>query len=65
MKCTCVSCPECRGTGTVWFSFSGEYLGSSRYDDMDDLDICPECEGSGVVEMCDYCQDELDNEDYD
>jgi len=62
MKCTCISCPECNGTGTVWFAFDGEYLGSSRCDDIDDLRTCAECEGSGITEMCDYCQDQIEQE---
>jgi len=46
----------------VWFAFDGQYLGGSRCDDMDDLQICQECEGSGIIEMCDYCQDHLEQE---
>ncbi len=30
MACTCVPCGECDGTGSVWWSFSGKYLGNSR-----------------------------------
>jgi len=56
MKCTCITCPECNGTGIVWFAFDGEYLGSSRCDDMDDFEICMECQGSGIAEMCKQCQ---------
>jgi hypothetical protein len=62
MKCTCVSCFECCGTGTVWFSFNGDYLGYYRCDDMDDMQICPECEGSGITEMCAHCEDRLEQE---
>ena len=57
MSCKCVRCPECRGSGNVWISFSGEYLGSSRCDDLDELEACPECEGSGIIEMCDECRE--------
>ena len=61
--CRCVNCPECRGSGHVWFAFGGrEYLGFSRADDLDEMECCEECSGSGVVEMCDKCQREW--EDY-
>lgn len=56
-RCRCVSCAECDGTGNVWFSFSGQYLGNNRCDDLDDLRTCDECNGSGLSEMCDLCQD--------
>jgi hypothetical protein len=60
-QCTCVSCGECRGTGTVWFAFGGrEYLGNRRCDDLDEMHTCEECGGSGLSEMCDFCQDERD-----
>jgi len=55
MACTCKPCPECGGTGDVWISFDGEYLGRYRCDDLDELDVCPECDGSGLFEMCDEC----------
>ena len=58
-ECTCQRCPECGGTGDVWISFSGEYLGCFRCDDLDELDVCPECEGSGIILMCENCMDEL------
>jgi len=55
MKCTCVFCPKCLGSG--WLSFSGEYLGSYNWD------LCPECDGSGIVKTakypCDYCRDRM------
>lgn len=63
-RCTCVSCAECRGSGSVWFSFSNRYLGNSRCDDLDDLRTCEECGGSGLSEMCDVCQDERDVDAY-
>ena len=56
-ECTCVPCDECNGTGWVWRSFSGEYLGNSRCDDLDTLDVCPVCDGERIVEMCDHCKD--------
>lgn len=55
MTCSCIVCEECDGTGHVWISFGGKYLGRSRCDDMDSLETCEECRGSGVSETCDYC----------
>lgn len=55
MACTCTSCPACQGTGDVWYSFGGEYLGNRRCDDLDELEPCDECGGSGVDEYCDEC----------
>ena len=55
--CTCAKCPECGGTGDVWISFSGEYLGRFRCDDLDELDVCPLCDGSGILDMCDACRE--------
>lgn len=61
--CRCVRCPECRGSGHVWFAFGGrEYLGAGRCDDLDEMEGCDECQGSGITEMCDKCQREW--EDY-
>ena len=62
-KCTCVSCAECNGTGDVWISFSGEYMGRYRCDDLDELEMCADCGGSGITEMCDYCRDEREEEE--
>ena len=58
--CQCVSCPECGGSGTVWFAFpgpdrGGEYLGNHRSDDLDEMEMCPHCGGRGIVEACDRC----------
>lgn len=55
--CQCVLCGDCRGTGNAWETIRGQYLGSHRMDDTDDLISCPSCEGSGVSEVCDYCLD--------
>lgn len=64
--CRCVTCPECRGRGHVWFAFGGrEYLGAGRSDDLDEMETCEECSGSGIVEMCDHCQMALDEEHQD
>lgn len=54
--CQCVTCADCRGTGTVWYSFEGRYLGNGRCDDLDDLRRCDMCEG-GIVQQCDRCTD--------
>ena len=56
-ECTCKRCPECGGTGDVWISISGKYLGRFHCDDLDELDTCPDCEGSGIIEMCDSCME--------
>lgn len=69
-QCTCVSCGECRGSGTVWLSFGstsyggGRYLGAGRCDDLDEPATCEECGGSGITEMCDYCQDLRDTDEH-
>lgn len=53
--CHCVQCGECGGSGCVWVSFSGEYLGARRCSDFDDLETCDECNGSGLEFLCDEC----------
>lgn len=63
-ECTCVRCSECGGTGDVWYTSAGEYLGNCRSDDLDELDFggCPECDGLGIVEQCYNCASaEYDN----
>ena len=62
-KCRCVQCGECGGSGIVWYSFTGEYLGNHRSDDLDDLDTCPECHGLGIDGLCSYCEELLHDED--
>ena len=57
MACQCEICPECNGSGTVWTSFSGEYLGNNRYDDLDELDTCPVCDGDGLSYFCPECDE--------
>jgi len=64
MTCTCIPCSECRGSGTVWFSFSGKYLGSHRSDDLDEMDTCDECRGSCVSEICEYCLEKQEEDAY-
>jgi hypothetical protein len=56
-------CPECGGLGNVWWSFSGKYLGQSRCDDLDELEMCEECHGSGLLNMCDNCIEEEEDSD--
>jgi hypothetical protein len=65
--CRCVWCADCGGTGYVWFAFpgpdrGGRYLGRHRSDDLDEMDLCQSCSG-GITEVCDECQDAMDQED--
>ena len=60
--CTCVSCPDCGGTGSIWLDFQGRYLGSHRCDDLDELEPCDSCGGSGVSETCQSCADDCDRD---
>ena len=53
--CKCVSCSSCGGTGSVWFTFDGKYLGNHRSDDLDELERCEECH-AGIVELCARCE---------
>ena len=63
MTCQCVQCDECNGSGSIWRSFSGKYLGRNHCDDLDDLETCEECQGSGITRVCDECQEfELEQE---
>jgi len=63
MSCSCVNCPSCNGSGTVWFAFDGTYLGNNRCDDMDNLEKCDECGGSGIADdYCDECAELWMNE---
>ena len=64
MACKCVPCRECGGSGTVWYSFSGKYLGNHRCDDLDELEMCNECCGTGISETCDECLDAMDENDW-
>jgi hypothetical protein len=57
MACKCVSCRECHGSGHVWVTMGGQYLGSARSSDMDDMETCPECRGDGIEEVCDECEE--------
>lgn len=59
MACQCTRCPECSGSGTVWFAFGGKYLGKHRSDDLDEMGPCEECGGSGVTEVCWECSEAI------
>lgn len=48
--CTCVSCPDCGGSGSYYVDHRGHYLGAHRSDDLDEHEYCENCGGSGVVE---------------
>lgn len=63
-KCECARCPDCDGSGSVWFSFGHKhYLGSRRCDDLDELETCEECWGSGLADgPCDYCAERVEDE---
>lgn len=68
MACKCVRCPECAGSGTVWFAFpgldrGGEYLGNHRWDDLDELEMCDYCGGYGVTETCYECQEAMNTDE--
>lgn len=54
--CRCVRCAECGGSGNVWISMDGKYVGKHRSDDLDDMEPCDECGGSGITETCERCQ---------
>lgn len=47
-SCICDLCLECNGTGTIWWSCTGEYLGAHRSDDLDEPETCDSCHGSGL-----------------
>lgn len=54
--CNCIVCSECNGTGSVWRSLRGEYLGKMRCDDMDELESCDCCGGTGIADECEGCE---------
>ena len=56
MTCHCVSCPDCRGSGSLWQCLDGS-IHRNRCDDMGDLVTCDECGGSGTAEECAECID--------
>lgn len=62
MTCKCISCLECNGDGYIWVSFSGEYLGKHRCDDLDEMDVCLDCGGNGTTELCYECQEEYEKQ---
>ena len=57
-RCTCISCPECGGSGC-------ELVRTSGYPE-EDIEACSTCRGSGISEKCEYCidHDEQDDDDY-
>lgn len=65
MTCSCIPCGECGGSGNVWLSFTGKYLGNHRCDDLDELETCAECHGSGIDEMCDECREKEDEAEWE
>lgn len=68
MNCKCIKCKTCNGTGYVWFTHDGRYLGRGRCDDMDELEHCDDCEGTGNESECDDCIDAREieeDEEYD
>jgi hypothetical protein len=53
-KCECVPCPECRGSGTVYWLL-GEYCGAGHpCDDLAEPESCEVC-SNGILETCDRC----------
>jgi hypothetical protein len=62
MSCTCVSCPDCNGSGYLWETLDGK-IHSHRCDDMGDLVTCENCHGSGLSERCWECE-RTDEEDF-
>jgi hypothetical protein len=54
-QCSCIICPDCNGSGSVWHDWRGRYLGRSRCDDLDELETCMACRGSGYTEQCENC----------
>lgn len=61
--CRCVTCWDCKGSGSYWVDWRGHYVGN-RGDDLDEMEYCDSCGGSGITETCDRCQllDEMDNQ---
>lgn len=61
--CRCVSCHDCDGKGNYAVNMRGQYIGPSRTDDLDDIEMCESCGGSGIIETCDRCQllEEMDD----
>ena len=55
LPCECVSCPNCRGLGTIRVDFRTG-LPSEGMDDLDELEYCENCRG-GVIETCQRCSE--------
>lgn len=52
MPCTCITCPDCRGTGMMFNDRESR-----------DLETCEECRGSGISDVCQVCRDKADAEE--
>lgn len=63
MGCECLPCEECDGSGRIWISFSGKYMGKYRCDDLDEMDACPDCDGEGIATICYECQQAYEDEE--
>lgn len=59
MTCECVVCTTCEGSGNLWFTISGRYLGVHRSSDLDEMEPCDNCRGTGILEMCESCFDAI------
>jgi len=59
-ECTCIYCDFCDGKGHYWIDFRTK-LPKVHNDDLDEMEYCDECGGSGVVEICEYCTDYVDD----
>lgn len=66
MTCTCTPCKYCDGSGAIWYSCDGEYIGR-RNDDMGHYELCEECRGTGIEDLCEECRqiEEEENEKED
>jgi DnaJ-class molecular chaperone len=62
-KCECIACGTCKGTGTVWVSWEGDFMSAERFDDMGDTESCPDCGGDGLYYYCLKCSLEDEEEE--
>lgn len=65
MSCACKPCEDCEGSGNVWYALDGTYLGNKRCDDCDHLERCERCSGSGTEQMCEDCQQQEEELDWE
>lgn len=56
MTCNCAPCSFCDGSGRLWYSCDGEYVGIHSSDDMGHYEPCEECGGTGIGYLCDECR---------